>query len=87
MYLTCALAALKLCWSGALGAAGRRLSPFLLAAMLATLYSTWTLFGAGVEAFLWSVALFASGLPVYWLMKRSVVSANATGYTRRRSTH
>lgn len=70
MYLTCAVAALKLCWSGALGAAGRRLSPFLLIAMLAAIYSAWTLFGAGAEAFWWSIALFAVGLPVYWMMKR-----------------
>jgi basic amino acid/polyamine antiporter, APA family len=73
MYLSCALAALKLCWKGALGAAGRQLSPFLLVAMLATLYSVWTLYGAGAEPFLWSIALFAVGMPVYWLMKRSAV--------------
>jgi basic amino acid/polyamine antiporter, APA family len=70
MYLSCAVAALKLCWGGALGSAGRRLSPFLLFAILAALYSAWTLFGAGAEAFLWSLALFAAGVPVYWLMKR-----------------
>lgn len=70
MYLTCSIAALKLCWKGALGAAGRQLSAFLLVAILATLYATWTLFGAGLEPLLWSVALYAAGLPVYWLMKR-----------------
>jgi APA family basic amino acid/polyamine antiporter len=70
MYLTCSIAALKLCWTGALGAAGRQLSAFLLVAMLATFYSGWTLFGAGVEPLLWSVGLYAAGLPVYWMMKR-----------------
>lgn len=70
MYLTCAIAALKLCWAGELGAAGRRLSPFLLVAILATIYAGWTLLGAGVEPLLWSIALFAAGLPVYWAMKR-----------------
>lgn len=75
MYLCCAVAALKLCWGGVLGAAGRRLSPFLLIAMLAAVYSLWTLFGAGAEAFWWSVALFAAGLPVYWLMQRSGTEA------------
>nr|WP_298727254.1 amino acid permease [uncultured Steroidobacter sp.] len=70
MYLCCALAALKLCWDGSLGSAGRRLSPFLLIATLASVYSLWTLFGAGAEAFWWSLALFAAGLPVYWLMQR-----------------
>lgn len=70
MYLCCALAALKLCWNGLLGAEGRRLSPFLLLAMLASVYSLWTLFGAGAEAFWWSLALFAAGWPVYWFMRR-----------------
>jgi APA family basic amino acid/polyamine antiporter len=70
MYLCCAVAALKLCWDGLLGSAGRRLSPFLLLATLASMYSLWTLFGAGAEEFWWSVALFAAGLPVYWLMPR-----------------
>lgn len=73
MYLTCAIAALKLCWTGALGTAGRRLSVFVFVAMLAMFYSAWTLFGAGVEPFLWSIALFAAGLPVYWVMKRRFV--------------
>lgn len=71
MYLCCALAALKLCWSGSLGEAGRRLSPYLLVAMLAAAYSVWTLFGAGAEAFWWAMALFAVGLPVYWLRVNS----------------
>jgi len=79
MYLTCAVGALKLCWSGALGAAGRRLSPFLLVALLAMLYSGWTLLGAGLEPLLWSIALFAAGLPVYWLMKRFGAAATHSG--------
>jgi APA family basic amino acid/polyamine antiporter len=70
VYLCCAVAALKLCWDGLLGSAGRRLSPFLLLATLASMYSLWTLFGAGAEEFWWSMALFAAGLPVYWLMPR-----------------
>lgn len=69
-YLCCALAALKLCWNGSLGEAGRHMSRYLLAATLAALYSAWTLFGAGAEAFWWSIALFAIGVPVYWMMKR-----------------
>ncbi|WP_129641112.1 amino acid permease [Peristeroidobacter agariperforans] len=77
MYLCCALAALKLCWNGSLGEAGRRLSPFLLIAMLASVYSLWTLFGAGAEEFWWSMALFAAGLPVYWLMQRHRAGARS----------
>ena len=79
VYLVCAVAALKLCWNGALGSAGRRLSPFLFVAALAALYSAWTLHGAGTEAFWWSMGLFAIGLPVYWWMKRpSVVVPRAS---------
>ena len=70
MYLSCAVAALKLALNGSLGEQGRRLAPFLAAAILAALYSAWTLYGAGAEAFWWSFALFAIGVPVYWIMKR-----------------
>lgn len=79
MYLCCAVAALKLCWTGALGMPGRRLTPYLMIAMLAAVYSAWTLFGAGAEPFWWSIALFAVGLPVYWMMKRPARAAAANG--------
>jgi len=79
VYLMCAVAALKLCWNSELGVAGRRLSPFLLIAIFAALYSVWTLHGAGAEAFWWSMGLFAVGLPVYWWMKRpSVIAPGAS---------
>jgi APA family basic amino acid/polyamine antiporter len=70
VYLCCAVAALKLSWQGELGEPGKRLSPLLLVATAAALYSAWTLYGAGVEEFWWSGAMFAVGLPVYWAMKR-----------------
>lgn len=78
MYLCCAVAALKLCWNGTLGEAGRRLSRFLLVATLAAVYSVWTLFGAGAEAFWWSIVSFAVGLPVYWMMRRPAAVASAS---------
>lgn len=78
MYVSCAVAALKLCWNGSLGQQGRRMSPFIIVAILAATYSAWTLYGAGTEAFLWSFVLFAIGLPVYWLMKRPTVVATDT---------
>lgn len=82
MYLCCAVAALKLAWHGSLGAEGRRWSPFLLVATLAALYSAWTLYGAGAAAFWWSIALFAIGLPVYWIMKRRPAPALASDATQ-----
>ena len=48
---------------------GRQLGALLVVAMLAALYSLWTLYGAGAEAFWWSIALFAAGVPVYFAMK------------------
>lgn len=69
MYLFCSLAALRLAWRGNMGLQGRRLMLLLVVAMVAALYSVWTLYGAGPEAFWWSMALCAAGLPVYFWMK------------------
>jgi APA family basic amino acid/polyamine antiporter len=69
MYLFCSLAALRLAIRGDLGVHGRRLRWLLIIAALAAVYSLWTLYGAGSEAFLWNLALFAAGLPVYYGMK------------------
>ena len=69
MYLFCSLAALKLAWRGDLGLAGRRLVWLIVVAMLGALYSAWTLWGAGAEAFWWGMGLFAAGLPLYFLLK------------------
>jgi APA family basic amino acid/polyamine antiporter len=69
MYLFCALAAFKLAWRGDLGLKGRKLMWVLAVAMLAALYSAWTLYGAGKEAFWWGMGLFALGLPLYFLIK------------------
>lgn len=69
MYLFCALAAFKLAWRGDLGIHGRRLMILLAVSMLAALYSAWTLYGAGSEAFWWGMALLALGLPLYFAMK------------------
>lgn len=69
MYLFCSLAALKLAWRGDLGLKGRRLMWLIVVAMLGALYSAWTLWGAGAEAFWWGMGLFALGLPLYFLLK------------------
>jgi basic amino acid/polyamine antiporter, APA family len=69
MYLFCSLAAFRLALRGDMGVKGRRLLWLLAVAMLAALYSAWTLWGAGRDAFLWGMGLFALGLPLYFLMK------------------
>jgi APA family basic amino acid/polyamine antiporter len=69
MYLFCSLAAFKLALRGDMGVHGRKMMGLLAVAMLAALYSAWTLWGAGAEAFWWGMGLFALGLPLYFLMK------------------
>ena len=67
-YLFCAMAALRLQSQG-------RMEPsraVTVVAIIATIYSFWTLYGAG-EASLWSLALLAVGLPIHWLIKRLAV--------------
>lgn len=67
-YLFCAMAALRLQSQG-------RMEPsraVTVVAIIATIYSFWTLYGAG-EASLWSLALLAVGLPIHWLIKRFAV--------------
>jgi APA family basic amino acid/polyamine antiporter len=85
MYLFCSLAAFKLALRGDLGVQGRKLVWLLAVAMLGALYSAWTLWGAGKEAFVWGLGLFALGLPLYFLMKwwqrRAAGAAVATSQT------
>jgi APA family basic amino acid/polyamine antiporter len=64
-YLACALAALKL-------QATRRIAPttaLTVIALLAGVYSVWTLVGAGGQAVLLGVGLLAIGAPFYWLTR------------------
>ena len=81
MYLFCSLAACKLALRGDMGVQGRKLIWLLAVATLGALYSAWTLWGAGKEAFVWGMGLFALGLPLYFLMKwwqrRAAVAAVA----------
>ena len=67
-YLFCAMAALRLQKQG-------RMEPsraVTVVAIIATIYSFWTLYGAG-EASLWSLLLLVVGLPIHWLIKRFAV--------------
>jgi len=70
MYLVCCLALLRLQWLGRLGAARRGTAGLAAVGLLAGLYSLWAIAGAGREASLWGLVLFALGGPVYWLMRR-----------------
>jgi len=70
MYLVCSLALLKLQWQGRLGDARRGTAGLAAVGLIATLYSLWAIAGAGTEASLWGLALFAAGGPVYLAMRR-----------------
>jgi APA family basic amino acid/polyamine antiporter len=69
MYLVCCLALLKLQWQGRLGAARRGTAGLAAVGVIGVAYSLWAIAGAGTEASLWGVVLFAAGGPVYWAMR------------------
>jgi basic amino acid/polyamine antiporter, APA family len=66
-YLLCAIAELRQSWRSARGWAG--------VAMLAALYSIFAILGSGLEALLWGAALFASGVPIYFLVRQKTAAA------------
>jgi APA family basic amino acid/polyamine antiporter len=70
LYLTCSVGLLVLARRGALGALGAHVRWLVLAGALGALYSLWTLYGAGAEALLWGLVLFAAAVPVFYLMRR-----------------
>ncbi|GGL46657.1 amino acid permease [Caulobacter rhizosphaerae] len=79
-YLACALAALKL-------QATRRIAPttaLTVIAILAGLYSVWTLVGAGGEAVLLGLGLLVVGAPFYWLTRGGSFTSNPPGEGRER---
>ncbi len=43
--------------------------------LIAFLFSIWTFYGAGLEAFLWGLALIVAGWPIRWLCRRLNSSA------------
>lgn len=66
MYLMTALAALTLQRRGKLAGT----AAFSILAVMAMIYSVWTIWGAGAEAVLWGFALLAAGVPVYLVTRR-----------------
>ncbi len=70
MYGVCALAMLRLNFTGKLSGVATGQGKLTLMGVLAVIYSLWAMLGAGTEAVLWGAALLAAGLPVYWLVQR-----------------
>ena len=72
-YVAGALAAVKLARDGRMPA-----SPgFIAIAAAALIYSLWALYGAGIEASLWSLAMTAAGVPLYVVMRWANRSSRA----------
>jgi APA family basic amino acid/polyamine antiporter len=67
-YLACALAAIRLL-PGDL--------PLKIAAAVATVFVVWMVYGLGLKADLWGLALLLLGLPVYWSVRRGQVTSSA----------
>jgi len=62
--LVCVLADMKYSW--------RSERIWLLVALLAALYSVFAILGSGLEVLVWGTLMFLLGLPIYFLIKRSV---------------
>jgi APA family basic amino acid/polyamine antiporter len=73
LYLTCALALLRLAAARKIPApAGRTISLAVLA-VTAALYSLWAIVGAGAEIIAWGAGLLLLGAPAYFLMRSTGV--------------
>jgi APA family basic amino acid/polyamine antiporter len=66
MYVISGLACLRLMQRGDM----RRTAILTVAALLGVIYGFWTFYGAGAEATAWGAVLLASGIPVYFIMRR-----------------
>lgn len=77
MYLLCSLALLTLMWKGRLEGARRGTASLAVVGVAATLYSLWTIVGAGREAALWAAVLLVLGVPVFALSRGSAVTLKA----------
>jgi APA family basic amino acid/polyamine antiporter len=74
-YMAAALAALKFERQGRIAT-----SPgFAALTIIGFVYSCWAFYGAGIEASLWSLAMTATGLPIYFAMRRPAAPSAPSG--------
>jgi APA family basic amino acid/polyamine antiporter len=77
MYALCSLALLRLQWTGELGGAQAGVPrkgtiPLAIVGVIATAYSLWAIVGAGAEAVIWGAVLLLLGVPLYFLVRKTV---------------
>jgi len=77
IYLACSLAVMVLWRRGQIERIGRRQVTWLVAAVLGTIYSLWSFAGVGLRPFLWTLALAAAGIPIWWWSTRAAQRAPA----------
>ena len=69
-YLCCCGGGAEARLAGRSRSQGKSLGVLSTIAILGAIYSIWTIFGAGLEAFYWGIGLFVAGVPVYVVMKK-----------------
>ena len=72
-YIAGAIAGMKLVREGRVGAS----RGFTAIAVASLVYSFWAFYGAGIEASLWSLAMTAAGIPIYFIMRAATRSSPA----------
>ncbi|MES2126173.1 MAG: amino acid permease [Pseudomonadota bacterium] len=70
MYVICGLAMIKLARRGVVADPDGSTGKLIFCAAAATVFSLWSCYGIGEEATLWSIALGALSLPVFYGMRR-----------------
>jgi APA family basic amino acid/polyamine antiporter len=70
IYLACSLAVVVLWRRGQIERVGGRQVLWLVAAGLGTIYCIWSFSGVGLRPFLWTLALAAAGIPIWWWSSR-----------------
>ena len=78
LYLTCALALVRLLRARRIPATGAYAAWLAVAGVVGTIYALWALVGAGQEAVLWGAGLLLAGVPVFYLMKRGAAAGAAS---------
>jgi basic amino acid/polyamine antiporter, APA family len=69
MYTLCALALLRLQWTGKMPSTGKSSLALSATAVAALAYSLWAIVGAGESAVGWGFVMLAAGTPVFFIMR------------------